>query len=118
VRVEGGGPVEEGSVYVERAKPGLREGEYRWRVTAFDRPRRAVHSHRSGGLDADLELPYEPLDDDRARYTQVMRFRSYPRSDRWGSCWSAWFSNGASSGTSWSPSSRTSSASPRRVVTH
>jgi hypothetical protein len=47
-------------------------------VTAFDRPRRAVHSHRSGELDADRELLYEPLDDDRARYTQVMRFRSSP----------------------------------------
>lgn len=75
---EDDGPMRRGSVYVERAKPGPREGVYRWEVTAFDPPRRSVHSHRSGELRADLELLLEPLGDARTRYTQVMRFEALP----------------------------------------
>ena len=72
------GEVGVGSVYVERAKPGLREGTYRWEITAYDPPNRAVHSHRSGEIAADLEVRLEPVDDGATRYTQTMRFRALP----------------------------------------
>lgn len=75
---EDDGPVGEGTVYFERAKPGLRADTYRWEVTAFDPPRRMVHTHESSELDAELVLVLEPLGDDRTRYTQVMHFRSFP----------------------------------------
>lgn len=75
---EGDGDVGVGSVYVERAKPGLREGTYRWEVTAHDPPNRAVHSHRSGEIAADLEVRLEAVDDDTTRYTQTLRFRALP----------------------------------------
>lgn len=76
--VEGEGSMQKGSVYVERAKPGLREGEYRWEVTEFDPPRRAVHSHSSGELEADIEITVEPLGGTRTKYSQEMRFRGLP----------------------------------------
>jgi hypothetical protein len=60
------------------ANPGLREGIYRWELTRFEPPHRAVHSHRSGELDADLEVILEPLGDDRTRYTPRMRIRALP----------------------------------------
>lgn len=75
---ETSGPPETGSVYVERAKPGIKEGTYRWEITAFDPPRRAVHSHASGELEADLELLLEPLGSERTRYSQRMRYRALP----------------------------------------
>lgn len=68
----------EGAVYVERASPGLREGTYRWTITAFDPPVRAVHRHEGGELDAILEVTLDAIDDDRTRYTQVMDFRALP----------------------------------------
>ena len=71
-------PVGPGSVYLERAKPGIKEGTYRWELTEYEPPRRAVHSHRSGELEADLELILEPLTDARTKYTQRMRFRALP----------------------------------------
>lgn len=77
-RKEDDGPMRAGSVYVERAKPGPKEGTYRWEVTAYEPPRRAVHVHRSGELDAELEVLFEALGDLRTRYTQVMRFRALP----------------------------------------
>ena len=67
-----------GSVYVERAKPGVKEGIYRWELTEYEPPRRAVHSHASGELEADLEVILEPVADDRTRYMQRMRFRALP----------------------------------------
>jgi carbon monoxide dehydrogenase subunit G len=76
---EAPGPVGRGSVYVERAKPGLRTGTHRWELTVFDPPHRAVHSHRGGELEADLELTLEPRGERRTRYTQRMRFRALPR---------------------------------------
>jgi hypothetical protein len=72
------GPPRQGSVYIERAKPGPREGRYRWVVTSFDAPRRAVHAHAGSEMDAELEVLVEPLDDGRTRYTQEMRFRALP----------------------------------------
>jgi uncharacterized protein YndB with AHSA1/START domain len=75
---EDGGPLDEGSVYFERGKPGLREGTYRWEVTVCEPPRRTVHYHRSGELEAELELLLEPIDDGATRYTQLLRFRSLP----------------------------------------
>ena len=71
-------PIGRGSVYVERAKPGLKEGIYRWELTTFEPPRRAVHSHASGELEADLELILDPVADHRTRYTQRMRFLAFP----------------------------------------
>jgi hypothetical protein len=68
----------EGAVYVERAKPGPKEGIYRWTITAYEPPRRAVHSHRGRELEADLELVLQPLGDGRCHYTQTMRFRALP----------------------------------------
>ena len=78
VWVEDDDELHEGSVYLERAKPGLRAGTYRWEVTAFDPPRRSVHYHRSGELEAELHVRCEPLDDESTRYTQVLRFRALP----------------------------------------
>ena len=75
---EDAGPAQKGRVYVERAKPGLKEGIYRWEITAFDPPTRAVHSHVSGELEADLELLLEELGPRRTRYTQRMQFRALP----------------------------------------
>jgi len=72
------GPMQQGSVYVERAKPGLREGIYRWEITALEPPRRVVHSHASGEMEADLEVLCEPIDENRTRYTQIMKFRALP----------------------------------------
>lgn len=75
---EDDGPVGRGSVYVERAKPGIKESIYRWELTAFEPPRRAVHSHASGELEADLEVIVEPIADGRTGYTQRMRIRALP----------------------------------------
>lgn len=75
---EDGEPLEEGSVYMERGKPGLKKGEYRWEVTAFEPPRRGVHYHRSGELEAELEVLAESIDADMTRYTQVLHFRALP----------------------------------------
>ena len=75
---DGDGEVGVGSVYVERAKPGLREGTYRWEVTAHDPPNRTVHSHRSGEIAADLEVRLEAVDESTTRYTQTLRFRALP----------------------------------------
>ena len=47
-------PVGRGSVYVERARPGVKEGLYRW------------------------ELILEPVAYDHTRYTQRMRFQALP----------------------------------------
>ena len=78
-REDGGeGLLEAGSVYVERAKPGLREGTYRWEVTESDPPHRAVHVHEGGELEAHLAIELEAVDDDATRYTQVMDFRALP----------------------------------------
>ena len=74
-----GVPLEEGSFYVERAKPGPRTGLYRWDVTEAEEGRYAVHSHRGGELEADLRIEVEPLGDERCRLTQVMRFRALPK---------------------------------------
>lgn len=78
VRREDDGPMGEGSVYVERAKPGLREGTYRWEVTEFDPPRRAVHVHEGGEIEAHLAIEVAPIDDDTTHYAQVMDFRALP----------------------------------------
>jgi hypothetical protein len=77
-RREDDGPMRVGSVYVERARPGPREGMYRWEITAYDPPHRKVHSHRGGELEADLECLYEALEAESTRYTQIMRFRALP----------------------------------------
>jgi carbon monoxide dehydrogenase subunit G len=77
-RSEGDAPLGVGSVYVERAKPGLREGTYRWEITAMDPPHRAVHSHSSGEIEIDLEVTCEALDANSTRYTQVMEYRALP----------------------------------------
>lgn len=75
---EDDGPTGVGSVYYERAKPGLREDTYRWEITAHEPPNRAVHYHESGELEAELEVRLEPIDDGTTRYTQIMRFRALP----------------------------------------
>lgn len=75
---EGDGPLEAGSVYVERAKPGLRTGTYRWTITAAEAPRRLVHYHDGGELEAELEVRLDPVDEGTTRYTQVIRFRGLP----------------------------------------
>lgn len=72
------GPLGEGSVYIERAKPGLNEGTYRWVITAYEPPNRIVHYHKGGELEAELEVLTEPIDTDTTRYTQVMRLRAWP----------------------------------------
>jgi carbon monoxide dehydrogenase subunit G len=72
------GPPARGSVYAERAKPGPKERIYRWELTEFDPPRRSVHSHTSGELEADLEVLLEPIADGRTRYTQRMHVRAMP----------------------------------------
>jgi carbon monoxide dehydrogenase subunit G len=71
-------PPRRGSVYVERAKLGPKAGTYRWKLTEFEPPRRAVHSHASGELEAHLEVILEPLAEDRTKYTQRMRVRALP----------------------------------------
>ena len=76
--IEDGDRLREGSVYVERARPGLREGTYRWTVTAYDPPNRSVHYHGSGELEAELRVSCEALDEETTRYTQVLRFRALP----------------------------------------
>ena len=72
------GPLEVGSVYLERAKPGLRKDIYRWEILACEKHHRNVHYHRSGELEAELELRYEPMGGERTRYTQTLRFRALP----------------------------------------
>lgn len=76
--IEGDGPLEAGSVYVERAKPGLRTGTYRWTITAAEAPRRLVHYHDGSELEAELEVRLDPIDEGRTRYTQRLRFRGLP----------------------------------------
>ncbi len=78
VRWEDDAPIGRGSVYVERAKPGVKQGTYRWELTTFEPPHHAVHSHASGELEADLELILEPVAERRTRYTQRMQFRALP----------------------------------------
>lgn len=75
---EDAGPFGRGSVYVERAKPGLRESTYRWEVTAYEPPNRIVHYHRGGELEAELEVLTEAIDDGTTRYTRIMHFRALP----------------------------------------
>ena len=75
---EDDGPLGRGSVYAERAKAGLKESIYRWELTVFEPPRRAVHSHASGELRADLEVLVEPITDSHTRYTQRMHIRALP----------------------------------------
>lgn len=75
---EGGGTLGPDGAYVERAKPGIKENTYRWEVTEWDPPRRTVHTHSSGEMEADLELRFEPADDSSTRYTQKMEFRALP----------------------------------------
>lgn len=77
-RWEGEPGVRDGAVYVERAKPGIREGTYRWEIAGCDPPRRVVHRHRSGEIDAELLLEFTPLAGERTRYTQTMTFRGLP----------------------------------------
>lgn len=77
-RWEDDAPVGEGSTYLERGKPGLREGTYRWEITAWEPPYRSIHSHESGELDAELEIFCKEIDDETTRYTQVLRFRAMP----------------------------------------
>jgi hypothetical protein len=50
------GPTGRGSVYAERAKVGIKETISRWELTVFEAPRRSVHSHASGELEAELEV--------------------------------------------------------------
>ncbi len=71
-------PTGQGSIYAERAKVGVKERIYRWELTVFEPPRRAVHSHASGELGADLEVIVEPIGDGRTRYTQRMHLRAFP----------------------------------------
>jgi hypothetical protein len=78
VWIEGEDHLREGSVYVERGKPGFREGTYRWEVTTYEPPDRSVHYHRSWELEAELQVVCEALDDERTRYTQILRFRALP----------------------------------------
>lgn len=68
----------EGSVYIERAKPGLKEGTYRWEITTFEPPHRSTHYHTSGELEAELQVVCEAIDDETTRYTQLLRFRALP----------------------------------------
>jgi hypothetical protein len=75
---EDDGPTIRGSVYSERAKAGIRETIYRWELTAFEPPHRAVHSHASGEVEAELEVILEPIADGRTNYTQRMRLRAVP----------------------------------------
>ncbi len=75
---EDDGPPGRGSVYAERGKPGIKEGIYRWELTEFEPPRRAVHSNASAALEVDLEVIVEPIGDGGTRYTQRMRFRALP----------------------------------------
>lgn len=77
-RWEDDGQIGVGSVYIERAKPGIWEATYRWQITEFEPPRRAVHSHSSGELEADLEVLLEPLNGQRTLYIQRMKFRALP----------------------------------------
>lgn len=71
-------PPGRGSVYTERVKIGVTEIVYRWELTAFEPPRRAVHSHTSGAGEAHIEVLVEPIGDARTRYTQRMRIRALP----------------------------------------
>jgi carbon monoxide dehydrogenase subunit G len=71
-------PPGRGSVYAERVKLGIKETIYRWELTVFEPPRRAVHSHTSGEGEADLEVLVEPIADGRTRYTQRMHIRAFP----------------------------------------
>lgn len=71
-------PLRLGSTYIEDAKPGLKQGIYRWKITAFDPPHRAVHSHRGGELEADIEVVCEAVDKQRTRYIQTMYFNALP----------------------------------------
>jgi len=71
-------PVRRGSVYAERVKMGIKETVYRWELTEFEPPRRAVHSHASGEGELDLEVIVEPMPDGRTRYTQRMHIRAVP----------------------------------------
>jgi carbon monoxide dehydrogenase subunit G len=78
VRIEGAAPLREGSVYLERATLGLSERTYRWEITAYDPPTRSVHAHESGGLEAELEVRCEAVDEGTTRYEQILRFRALP----------------------------------------
>jgi uncharacterized protein YndB with AHSA1/START domain len=70
-------PAGEGAVYVERAKPGPKEGIYEWRIVAWEPPRRQVHVHSGSELEAELTIQVEPVGG-RTRYGQRMRFRALP----------------------------------------
>lgn len=74
---EGSSPGE-GAVYLERAKPGLTEGTYRWEITTFDPPNHIVHYHDGSEMEAELDVQLEAIDDETTRYTQTMRFRALP----------------------------------------
>lgn len=75
---EDDGPIGKGSVYVERAKPGLNEGRYRWEITEYQPPTRIVHAHSGSEIDAELKVLLDELDDGPTRYTQIMNFRAFP----------------------------------------
>ena len=67
-----------GSVYAERVKIGIKETIYRWELTAYEPPHRAVHTHASSEGQADLEVLVEPIADGRTRYTQRMHIQALP----------------------------------------
>ncbi|QZP39560.1 hypothetical protein [Halobaculum magnesiiphilum] len=71
-------PSGKGSVYIERAEPGLTEDTYRWEITAFEPPNRIVHYHEGGELEAELDVLTEAIDEETTRYTQVVRYRALP----------------------------------------
>lgn len=75
---DGEKPLDVGSIYFERGRPGFRRGTYRWEVVDCDPPHRMVHVHASGELQAELELELESLDEGRTRYTQRLYFRALP----------------------------------------
>ena len=71
------GPMREGWVYHERAKPGPVETTSEWTITRFEPPTVQVHEGRMPEMDAVLTIELTPHDGG-TRWEHSMRFRMLP----------------------------------------
>jgi uncharacterized membrane protein len=66
-----------GTRYVERAKPGPKEGTYAWTITAWEPPRRQVHEHSGGEMEIHLTIDLADRPGGTA-WTHRLEFRALP----------------------------------------
>jgi carbon monoxide dehydrogenase subunit G len=73
-----GGPVDEGTVYHERAKSGPFDSVSEWHITAFRPPARQTHVGRMPGMEMELQIELES-EGSGTRWAHVVEFRFLPK---------------------------------------